>query len=259
MLRNHPFRQILWGSWRNRMPAQYRCSINRKDKAMIYRACCITVGMIAWYAIAASQAPTFRVSARGVQVFNTEDRIGRNQVTFRSKAPLEDIFGAAAGVSGRISFDPADVQGTIKGLITVQVSSMTTGLKQRDLDMLGENWLDVGRYRTITFKIRKLRDIAVTGDNELAGTASGDFTMHGVTKTISIPVTLKYLEESAETRLRGPGDLLVLHSNFSVRFEDYNVKAVQNVIGIRVARTIDLQVGIVGSNFVDPSSADAER
>jgi polyisoprenoid-binding protein YceI len=197
-----------------------------------------------------SQHDSFSVKAKGVQVFNTHDSVGRNQVTFHSKAPLEDIFGAAADVSGKVSFDASDVHGTMKGFIIVQVKSMRTGLKKRDTDMLGEQWLDVGRYPTITFKVKRVEQTKSKGNNELSCMILGDFTMHGVTRTITIPASLKYLEENQETRTRAPGDLLVLKSAFSVRFEDHGIRPPGNFVGIRVAKSIDLDVSIIATNHV---------
>jgi polyisoprenoid-binding protein YceI len=198
------------------------------------------------------QPQPFQVRARGVQTFNTHDDVGRNQVTFYSKAPLEDIFGAVADVSGKISFDPADLQRTMKGTIAVNAKSMKTGLMKRDRDMVSEQWLDVYRYPTITFKMKSVTQTTPVGANELDCVVLGDFTMHGVTNSISIPVSLKYLEESPETRLRAPGDLLVLRSTFSIRFQDYGINGSRNLIGIRIAKTIDLTVTIVATNHGYP-------
>jgi polyisoprenoid-binding protein YceI len=195
-----------------------------------------------------SQDAAFSAKTMGPQTFNAEDKVGRNQVLFRSKAPMEDIFGAAAGVSGFVTLDPASPEKTARGEIIIQANSMSTGLKQRDRDMLGEQWLDVGRYQTIKFKLKKLSGLAVQSKNLLQGNATGDFTMHGVTKTITIPVSLKYLEESPETQMRAPGDFLVLRSKFSVKFEDYNIEGVKNYFGVRVARTIDLEVNLCCTN-----------
>lgn len=205
-----------------------------------------------------SQNVSFNVAPRGVQTFNTEDKVGRNQVIFYSKAPLEEIFGAAADVSGKIALDPTSVEKTIKGEIVIQAKSMTTGLKQRDRDMLGEDWLDVGRYPTIKFKLKKLSNTTVVKKEQIDGIATGDFTMHGVTRTLSVPITLTYLEESPETQKRAPGDLLALRSKFTVNFEDYNVAGVKKFFGWRVAKQIELTVAIFASNKVSPQEPDRD-
>jgi polyisoprenoid-binding protein YceI len=234
-----------------------RSSSNHERKQSMKYGLLFLAGLLAFISPASrAQEASFQVKAKGIQTFNTQDQLARNQVIFHSKAPLEDIFGAAAGVSGKVSFDPANVSKTIKGSITVQASSMNTGLKKRDMDMLGEEWLDVGRYRTIIFKIRDFTQTRLTGKNSIEGSATGYFTMHGVTRQIAIPLSLTYMEHSPETELRAPGDILVLRSKFSVRFEDYGVKAVSGLVGIRVARSIDLDVNIVATNHVYPESAD---
>ena len=206
-----------------------------------------------------SQEASFNVTTKGVQTFDTEDKVGRNQVVFVSKAPFEDIFGAATDVRGKISFDPANIQKTIKGEIIVNAKSMKTGLKQRDQDMLGERWLDVGKYQTIRFKLKELSDTKLIRENHIEGTATGDFTMHGVTRTISVPISISYFEESPETIKRAPGDLLAVRSKFSVLFADYHVEGIKNLLRARVSKSIDLDINIFATNNASADDDTSER
>ncbi len=198
-----------------------------------------------------SQDVYFHAKAKGIQTFRTMNKIGRNQMVFFSKAPLEDFMGTAASLSAEISFDPVNITKTIVGKFSVEVKSMTTGLQMRDEDMQGENWLEADKYPTINFTLKQLEKIKPIDMNRIEGMATGDLTMHGITKSISIPVTLIYMEGNEATRRKVSGDLLVLLSNFSVKFSDYGVKGLMNFIGARVAEKINIEVNIYGTNAVD--------
>ena len=73
---------------------------------------------------------------------------------------------------------------------TIQVASLDSNHAERDKHLRGDDLLDVGEYPTATFKSTKIEK---TG--EKTAKITGDFTLHGVTK----PVTL-------DAKLLGYGD-----------------------------------------------------
>ena len=58
---------------------------------------------------ALSYAQGFYINKSGKQTFHFNDEIGRNQATFFSNAPFEDITGLSNDVKGWVSFDVQDV------------------------------------------------------------------------------------------------------------------------------------------------------
>jgi len=67
---------------------------------------------------------------------------------------------------------------------TIQTKSIDTGVEARDKDLRSANFFDVEKYPTITFQSKR---------SETKGAETvlvGDFTMHGVTKEISLRVKL---------------------------------------------------------------------
>lgn len=81
--------------------------------------------------------------------------------------------------SGKITLDPAAKSGTID--VTIDAASISTGLPDLEEHLRGEDFFDTAKYPTITFTSKKLK---FDGD-KLVG-ADGDFTMHGVTKPVSL-------------------------------------------------------------------------
>ena len=201
--------------------------------------------LMLFVAVSASLAQGFKVKASGEQTFNFGDKYGRNQVSFFSTTPLEDITGISNAVKGKVTFDIADIK-TLKGSISTTVASIKTGIDLRDEHLRSENWLDATTYPKVTFVIKKVGDVKVSADNKLEAKVTGDFSAHGVTKEIVADVTMTYLDASEQTKKRAPGDLLGVQAKFNIVLSDYDVENM--IVGQKVADNIEINVNIVGSN-----------
>ena len=195
--------------------------------------------------VSISLAQGFKVKASGEKTFNFEDKNGRNQLTFFSTTPLEDVTGVSNSVKGKVTFNIADVK-TLKGSVTLPVSSLKTGIDLRDEHMKSKNWMDAENYPDIVFVIKGVSDVKTEADNKLSAKVSGDFTTHGVTKQIVVPVSMTYLDESEQTKQRAPGDLLGVQATFNITLSDYDIDNM--VIGQKMADNIEIKVNIVGSS-----------
>jgi len=191
-------------------------------------------------------AQGFKVKANGTQTFYFEDESGRNQATFFSTTPLEDITGTANSISGSVTFDVANFAKTLKGKIIVKVASINTGIELRNKHLRSKNWLDAEKFPDIIFDIKSVTDVKQLADNKLSFKVIGNFTMHGVTKEISANVEATYLDENEDTRKRAAGDLLGVRGKFNIKLSDFNVE--NQIIGNKVAEEIEVSVNIVGSN-----------
>ncbi len=192
---------------------------------------------------AAAQA--LSVNASGAKKVTLSDKVGKNQFSWSSDAPLEKIKGTTEGVTGSLTVDPKNL-GSLKGTISAQVNTMKTGNATRDGHVKGAQWLDAGKYPTITFTVSSVKDIKVSG-NSATGTAVGSFAMHGVTKTISVPFKITYLDESAKTRERAPGDLVTISADFNISLKDFNVAGTSGTIGSKVGETIAVKAQLFGA------------
>jgi len=201
--------------------------------------------IIFFVAVSASFAQGFKVKASGEQTFNFEDKYGRNQASFFSTTPLEDITGLSNDVKGKVNFDVADIK-TLAGSITISVASIKTGIDLRDEHLRSENWLDAVSYPEVTFVIKKVGDVKVSADNKLEVKVTGDFSAHGVIKEVVADVTITYLDASEQTKQRAPGDLLGVQAKFNIVLSDYEVENM--IVGQKVADYIEINVNIVGSN-----------
>jgi len=188
-------------------------------------------------------AQGFKVKATGDQTITFEDN--KNQATFFSTTPVEDITGLSNDVKGSVTFSVNDVK-TLKGKVRVSAASIKTGIEMRDGHLQSAGWLNAESYPEITFEITKVSDVKSVADNKITAKVTGNYTMHGVSKEVTADATLTYLDESEQTKMRAAGDLLGVQAKFNVKLSDYGVS--NKLIGQKVAEDIEVSVNIVGSN-----------
>lgn len=184
-----------------------------------------------------------RSLGRVYHVLTDRDR----QVYFESNAPLENIKGQSNKVVGYAVLDTGQPGSIVAGEWKLPVGSMKTGIDLRDEHIVGKDWLDAKQNPDIVFQIKETRDIKVIKTSDAFSsyevTLVGDLTLHGVTRTISIPgSTITLMKESEATRKVARGDLMALRSKFTATLKDYNVS--HPVIGEKVAKDVEIDVAL---------------
>ena len=117
--------------------------------------------------------------AVGQQAINTR----ASKVTFDvSNMSVTSVDGTFSGMQGTIRFNPSDLSNATLD-VCIQASSVDTENSQRDEHLQNEDFFEVDKYPTICFQSSA---ITRTSSGYLA---RGTLTMHGVTKTVSIPFT----------------------------------------------------------------------
>lgn len=178
------------------------------------------------------------------QNFDFKDPKGVNNVVFQLDAPLEAIQGSAHGISGSVSFDPQKPAAT-RGKIVVATSSLHVPNPMMKEHLHGGQWMDVAKHPEITFEVKEMKNVKTTGDNTSAD-VTGTLSIKGVSREITVPVTLTYLKDKLGQRVpKLQGDLLVLRSKFTVKRSDFGINpgAPQD----KVADDIELSLSIAGA------------
>ncbi len=153
---------------------------------------------------------------------------------------------SATDVSGQLQYDPLNLA-SASVTVTIQTASMLIDaaamrkkhgepqpVPEADRRKVTENLkaegqLGVAAYPTITFTSTSLTRV---GDGM---TLSGAFTLHGVTKTISMPISLSVTEQTAM------GD-----ANFKLKVSDYGITPYSTALGtIRVKDEVELMLHLV--------------
>ena len=176
--------------------------------------------------------------------FDFKDPKGVNNVVFKTDAPLESINGVATGISGRVTFDP-DNPGAVKGKIVVQANSLHLGNPMQKEHLHSDKWLDVAKYPEITFEVESAKNVKTQG-NVTTADVTGKFSLHGVTKTITVPVKMTFLKDQLKARLPGKeGDLLVIRASFKIKRSDFGINPGQ--MEEKVSDDIELNLSIAGA------------
>jgi polyisoprenoid-binding protein YceI len=174
--------------------------------------------------------------------FDFKDPKGVNNVVFKTDAPLESINGTASGISGKVTFDPANPAAT-KGRIVVAANSLHVGNATMKEHLHGENWMNVTKFPEMTFELDSLKNVKTEGDVTTAD-AVCKITIKGVTKELAAPVKLTYLKDKMKARSGKDGDLLVVRSNFAVKRSDFGINASRGED--KVSNDIELSLSVAG-------------
>lgn len=181
----------------------------------------------------------------GAKTYDFKDPKGVNNVSFILDAPLESISGNAKGITGTIDFDPKSPE-AVKGQIVISTGSLTvTNDTMRD-HMLGDGWLDAEGFPEITFAAKSVGKVESTKKGFKAH-VTGDLTLKGITKEMTIPVNFTHLPDMLSARTNGAaeGDLLVVRSTFTINRSEFGIKSGQATD--KVAEEIELRLSIAGA------------
>lgn len=147
-------------------------------------------------ATAVPEAPTVPVPAIPT-VSNWDLDPENSSVAFLCKHVLSNVRGMFAQPSGSVTFDEATPSNS-KVNATLDASSITTGVEERDTHLKSADFFDVAQYPTITFV-----SSSVTKSSAAAYSATGNLTMHGVTKPVTLAFTASAPFEHAGGIRRG--------------------------------------------------------
>ena len=146
---------------------------------------------------------------------------------------LSNVRGHFGNISGTVVRDAADVTKSSVN-ITIDVTTVDTGVAARDNDLKSANFFDVAQFPTATF-------VSTSISKSASGlTVNGNLTLHGVTK----PVTLQVQGPTGPVQ----GMDKKPHSGFSatttLKRTDFGIatKYPTAVVGDDITLTIDLDV-----------------
>ena len=133
-------------------------------------------------------------------------------VNFKIRHLVSKVSGRFDKFSGTISVNPDDLsQSSVE--LTIETASIDTDNENRDNHLRSADFFDAENNPQITFKSTKVEK--GEGDTYMV---TGDFTMRGVTKSITIPVeVLGFGPHPSGAKAAG------FESNFELNRKDYGV------------------------------------
>jgi polyisoprenoid-binding protein YceI len=121
-------------------------------------------------------------SIRANEIFKFDS--AHSTIAFKVGHMLGTAKGTFAKFSGTIEVDREHPEKS-SVVATIQTASINTAIAKRDEHLRGADFFNVEQYPEITFKSRRVKR---TGAN--TGEIAGDFSMHGVTRAITLNVQL---------------------------------------------------------------------
>jgi polyisoprenoid-binding protein YceI len=177
--------------------------------------------------------------------FDFKDPKTVNNVVFKTDAPLESINGTATGVSGTVTFDPADPAAT-RGKIIVEAVSLRVPNSMMEKSLQSDALLDAAKYPDITFEVTAFDNVKTDGD-KTTGDVTGTFTLHGVSNKITVPVKMTFLKDKLHDRFpKLQGDLLVVRASFTIKRSDYGINKAK--FEDKVSDEIELTLSLAGQS-----------
>jgi polyisoprenoid-binding protein YceI len=133
-----------------------------------------------------------------------------SSVSFKVRHLVGKVVGRFDDFSGTIVADRDDLtKSTVD--FTINSASIDTDNENRDNHLKTADFFDVEKFPTIMFKSNKIEK-----SGEGTFTVTGDFTMHGVTKSITVPVTLLGFAD-------GGGGMAGFETSFTLNRKEYGI------------------------------------
>jgi polyisoprenoid-binding protein YceI len=132
-------------------------------------------------------------------------------VNFRIRHFVSNVPGLFKEFQGTIVYDK-DKPAASKVEFTVQAASIDTGNADRDKHLRSADFFEVEKYPTLTFTSTEVK----AKDSDTLE-VTGDMTMHGVTKRITIPVDFLGTVKTPQAEKAG------FETTFKVNRKDFNI------------------------------------
>ena len=181
---------------------------------------------LTWLVPVAGRADTYEIDASHTSV----------QFSVRHMM-ISNVRGEFTKLSGKAVGDVANPTAAVVEA-TIDAASVDTRNEKRDEHLKGPDFLDTAKFPTITFKSTKV---------EKAGAAwklTGDLTLHGVTKPVTLDVTNvtpPVKDPWGNTRIGAQATTKINRQDFGIVFH----KALDGggvLVGDEIAITIDVEV-----------------
>lgn len=144
---------------------------------------------------------------------------------------ISNVQGEFTKISGTVMLDDADItKSTVD--VTIDATSIDSRVSRRDDDLKSDGFLDATKFPNITFKSTK---IAKAGEGKLMIT--GDLTIKGVTKSVTLDVT----GPSAPVTAMG-GQRRGFAATTKINRQDFGVSKDPGMVGDDIAIQIDCEM-----------------
>ena len=178
----------------------------------------LVVALISAFVFSANAADTFKLDAVHSFVLFNVQHLG-----------IANTYGRFNDISGTVVFDK-DNPSKSSVQLSVPVASLDTHNSIRDLSLKSRDFFDAKQFPTMTFK-----STTVEGNGDTLK-VSGDLTIHGVTKPLTVDFKKGGEGKGVFGEMRGGGE-----THFTIRRSDFGMNFQQGAIGDEVNIILSLE------------------
>jgi polyisoprenoid-binding protein YceI len=142
---------------------------------------------------------------------------------------VANFYGRFNDVSGTVVFDKADPSKSSVDL-TIPVESVDTHNEKRDQHLKSPDFFNAKQFPVITFKSKTVES---SGDTYKV---TGDFTLHGVTKPVTLEIKKGGEGQGAQGEIRGGGE-----ARFTIKRSDFGMAFMQGPVGDEINIIVSLE------------------
>jgi polyisoprenoid-binding protein YceI len=154
-----------------------------------------------------------------------------SETGFQIRHVVTKVRGRFAKFSGTILYDQVNPAKSSVD-VSIDAASITTDTEMRDKDLRSEKFFDVAKFPTLTFKSTGVKRV---NPNQLEVT--GTFTLHGVTRTITIPVT----ELGVAPGMAPNTTVAGFEGKLTIKRSDYGITTYVPVVGDEVEISLNVE------------------
>lgn len=148
-----------------------------------------------------------------------------------SHAGFSSQPGFFPAVQGQLQFDPADwSQSRLE--IHIPIASVQLGDADWNRRILDHTFFDVKKYPEALFVSTQVRQ-----DGDSKGTVTGNLTLHGVTRPVTLAVTLNAIKRHPLTRRRTAG----FSATGTISRKEFGIDAWSSMVGDEVSLQIECE------------------
>jgi polyisoprenoid-binding protein YceI len=141
---------------------------------------------------------------------------------------VTDFYGRFNDISGKVVFDADPSKSSIE--VSIPVESIDTHSEKRDQHLKSPDFFNAKQFPMIVFKSKSVEG---SGDTYKA---TGDLTLHGVTKPLTVEIKRGKDGEAMGGEIRGGGE-----TQFTIKRSDFGMDFMQGPLGDEVTVFLSLQ------------------
>lgn len=160
-----------------------------------------------------------------------------SEVGFKVRYLVGRTAGSFGKFQGTVVFDEKKVAGS-SVLLEIDAASVNTNNEARDKHLRAADFFDVAKFPTLSFKSTDVKEVA---KGKLSVT--GDFTLRGITRRITVPVT----SLGATLNPRSGKVMAAWQASFTIQRKDFGMAyGLSDAASVVVGNDVEIELNIIG-------------